>query len=156
QAAPTTDVIANEHLTEALRRLRKNASDENVDRRLVTNVILSYLTTARGDSKRFEMLSLLASILSWSDTERETAGLQKQSAAAKQQAQLGRKSSSAATGGRPSPLDVPKQEESESFSKLWNEVTGHVPATFIIFWQREFASVIRPSDSLGPLDAIKF
>ncbi|KIO21248.1 hypothetical protein M407DRAFT_15839 [Tulasnella calospora MUT 4182] len=114
------NVIANEHLTEALRRLRKNASDENVDRRLVTNVILSYLTTARGDSKRFEMLSLLASILSWSDAERETAGLQKQSAAAKQQAPLGRKSS-AAMGGRPSPLEVPKQEESESFSKLWVE-----------------------------------
>ncbi|KAG8905638.1 hypothetical protein FRC01_008285 [Tulasnella sp. 417] len=114
------NVIANEHLTEALRRLRKNSSDENVDRRLITNVILSYLTTARGDSKRFEMLSLLASILSWSDPERETAGLQKQSAASKQQAPLGRKTSGA-LGGRPSPLDVPKQEESESFSKLWVE-----------------------------------
>ncbi|KAG8948739.1 hypothetical protein FRC04_009350 [Tulasnella sp. 424] len=114
------NVIANEHLTEALRRLRKNASDENVDRRLITNVILSYLTTARGDSKRFEMLSLLASILSWSDAERETAGLQKQSAASKQQAPLGRKNSGA-VGGRPSPLEIPKTEESESFSKLWVE-----------------------------------
>ncbi|KAG8983930.1 hypothetical protein FRB90_005648 [Tulasnella sp. 427] len=114
------NVIANEHLTEALRRLRKNASDENVDRRLITNVILSYLTTARGDSKRFEMLSLLASILSWSDAERETAGLQKQTAASKQQPQVGRRPSGA-VGGRPSPLEVSKQEESESFSKLWVE-----------------------------------
>lgn len=51
-------------------------------RRLVTNILLSYLTTARGDSKRFEMLSLLSSILSWSDLEREQAGLQKSSAKA--------------------------------------------------------------------------
>ena len=70
-------MIANEHLTEALRRLRKTSSAENVDRRLVTNILLQYLSTARGDGKRFEMLSLLASILSWSDTERESAGLQR-------------------------------------------------------------------------------
>lgn len=70
-------VIINEHLMEALRRLRKNSSDTNVDRRLVTNVLLSFVTTPRADPKRFEMLSLLASILSWSDIEREKAGLQR-------------------------------------------------------------------------------
>lgn len=70
-------VVTNEHLTEALRRLRKNQSDNNVDRRLVTNVLLSFLTTARADSKRFEMLSLLSTILSWDDEEREKAGLQR-------------------------------------------------------------------------------
>ncbi|WVN85460.1 uncharacterized protein L203_100606 [Cryptococcus depauperatus CBS 7841] len=71
-------VITNEHLTEALRRLRKNQSDNNVDRRLVTNILLSFLATSRGDTKRFEMLSLLSTILSWDDTEREKAGLQRQ------------------------------------------------------------------------------
>ena len=70
-------VILNEHLTEALRRLRKNQTDNNVDRRLVTNVLLSFLTPPRADSKRFEMLSLLATILSWNDGEREKAGLQR-------------------------------------------------------------------------------
>ncbi|BEJ18027.1 hypothetical protein CspHIS471_0703040 [Cutaneotrichosporon sp. HIS471] len=70
-------VVTNEHLTEALRRLRKNQSDNNVDRRLVTNILLSFLTTARADSKRFEMLSLLSTILSWDDEEREKAGLQR-------------------------------------------------------------------------------
>ncbi|GMK60075.1 hypothetical protein CspeluHIS016_0902920 [Cutaneotrichosporon spelunceum] len=70
-------VVTNEHLTEALRRLRKNQSDNNVDRRLVTNVLLSFLMTARADSKRFEMLSLLSTILSWNDEEREKAGLQR-------------------------------------------------------------------------------
>jgi hypothetical protein len=43
----------------------------------VTNILLSFLTTARADSKRFEMLSLLSTILSWDDEEREKAGLQR-------------------------------------------------------------------------------
>lgn len=88
-----TAVVTNEHLTEALRRLRKNTSDNNVDRRLVTNILLSFLTTSRADSKRFEMLSLLSTILSWDDGERERAGLQR---GAKRPAAPRRKSS-----GRP-------------------------------------------------------
>ena len=62
---------------EALRRLRRSSTDTNVDRRLVTNVLLSFLTTPREDAKRFEMLGLLATILSWTDPEREKAGLQR-------------------------------------------------------------------------------
>lgn len=65
----------NEHLIEALRRLRKSSSDTNVDRRLVTNVLLSFLSTPRADPKRFEMLGLLGTILGWGDAEREKAGL---------------------------------------------------------------------------------
>lgn len=68
-------VIMNEHLIEALRRLRKSSSDTNVDRRLVTNVLLSFLCTPRADPKRFEMLGLLGTILGWGDAEREKAGL---------------------------------------------------------------------------------
>ena len=45
--------------------------------RLVTNILLSFLTTSRSDSKRFEMLSILATILSWDDPERERAGLRR-------------------------------------------------------------------------------
>ena len=44
---------------------------------LVTNILLSFLTTHRADSKRFEMLSILSTILSWDDIEREKAGLQR-------------------------------------------------------------------------------
>ena len=51
-----------------------------MDRRLVTNVLLSFLNTPRADAKRFEMLTLLASILAWNDDEREKAGLQRSSA----------------------------------------------------------------------------
>ncbi|CAH7684451.1 hypothetical protein BY996DRAFT_4592161 [Phakopsora pachyrhizi] len=72
-------VILNEHLTEALRRLRKDANEHSVDRRLVTNILLSFILTPREDTKRFEMLSLLASILSWDDDVREQVGLKRSS-----------------------------------------------------------------------------
>lgn len=67
----------NEHLIEALRRLRRNSTDTNVDRRLVTNVLLQFITTDRADPKRFEMLGLLGTILSWTEAEKEKAGLQR-------------------------------------------------------------------------------
>ncbi|KAG0140479.1 hypothetical protein CROQUDRAFT_665125 [Cronartium quercuum f. sp. fusiforme G11] len=70
-------VILNEHLTEALRRLRRDTAEHSVDSRLVTNVLLSFITTPRADTKRFEMLALLASILSWNDDQRQQVGLQK-------------------------------------------------------------------------------
>ena len=45
--------------------------------RLVNNILLAFLSAPRADSKRFEMLSILSTILSWDDSEREKAGLQK-------------------------------------------------------------------------------
>jgi hypothetical protein len=70
-------VIMNEHLIEALRRLHRNSSENSVDRALVTNVLLNFLSRPREDQKRFEMLSILANMLSWTDIEREKAGLQR-------------------------------------------------------------------------------
>lgn len=89
---PYLAVILNEHLIEALRRLKKESGENNVDRRLVTNVLISFFNTPRADSKRFEMLSLLASILGWSDEDRERAGLQR----------LGTSASSSGSGAQPS------------------------------------------------------
>jgi hypothetical protein len=80
---------------EALRRLRRNSSDMNVDRRLVTNILLQFLTTPRADAKRFEMLTLLSSILSWSDEERERGGLQR------------------GPGGMPRTINTPKTRPAE-------------------------------------------
>ncbi|KAH9956216.1 hypothetical protein BC827DRAFT_1364412 [Russula dissimulans] len=104
-------VIINEHLMEALRRLRRGSANTNVDRRLVTNILLTFLNTPREDTKRFEMLSLLASILSWSDEERVRAGLQR----------LGNNPASANSPARPRPLELEKTDETESFSRLWVE-----------------------------------
>ncbi|KAJ7211371.1 hypothetical protein GGX14DRAFT_450107 [Mycena pura] len=111
-------IILNDHLVEALRRLRRNSTDTNVDRRLVTNVLMSFLTTPRADAKRFEMLSLLASVLSWTDIEREKAGLQRAtSSIAPPSSFWGRSSTSAA----PKNAELEKTDETESFSRLWVE-----------------------------------
>jgi hypothetical protein len=104
-------VIINEHLMEALRRLRRGSANTSVDRRLVTNVLLTFLCTPREDTKRFEMLGLLASILSWSDEERVRAGLQR----------MGNNPASANSPARPRALELEKTDETESFSRLWVE-----------------------------------
>ncbi|EST05017.1 GRIP-related Arf-binding domain protein [Kalmanozyma brasiliensis GHG001] len=70
-------VILNEHLTEALRRLRNHQMEGSVDKRLVTNLLLQFISTPRADGKRYEMLSLIAGVLEWGAEEREAAGLQK-------------------------------------------------------------------------------
>ncbi|KAI0918396.1 hypothetical protein AcV5_002395 [Taiwanofungus camphoratus] len=119
-------VIMNEHLMEALRRLRQSSTDTNVDRRLVTNVLLSFLATPRGDTKRFEMLSLLATILNWSDDERERAGLQRkggtlQGSAVAAVSSLFGGSRSASMSPRGKGLELEKTDETESFSRLWVE-----------------------------------
>ncbi|KAI9441237.1 hypothetical protein H4582DRAFT_2205735 [Lactarius indigo] len=105
-------VIINEHLMEALRRLRRGSANTNVDRRLVTNILLTFLNTPREDTKRFEILGLLSSILSWSDEERVRAGLQRMGA---------NSASTANSPTRPRPLELDKTDETESFSRLWVE-----------------------------------
>lgn len=110
---------------EALRRLRRNSSETNVDRRLVTNVLLSFLTTPRADAKRFEMLSLLATILSWSDSEREKAGLQR--------AQPAPASNASGFWGRSSTSSAPKGPELEKTDETEVCVFFHVSYTVLIF-----------------------
>ncbi|KAH7886880.1 hypothetical protein F5I97DRAFT_1870971 [Phlebopus sp. FC_14] len=116
-------VIINEHLMEALRRLRKSPTDTNVDRRLVTNVLLSFLCTPRADPKRFEMLGLLATILSWTDAEREKAGLQRAAATSSSGTGTGRLFWGRGTGSpsKSKNMELEKTDETESFSRLWVE-----------------------------------
>ncbi|XP_006463407.1 hypothetical protein AGABI2DRAFT_73535 [Agaricus bisporus var. bisporus H97] len=130
-------VIMNEHLIEALRRLRRSSTEtkSSVDATLVTNILLQFLTTPRTDTKRFEMLTLLGSILGWGEEEREKAGLQR--AGSHGMPNLG-KIGFWGGGGRKS-LEVDKTDETEvclhahipnhflpdhrqkSFSRLWVE-----------------------------------
>jgi len=111
-------VIMNEHLMEALRRLRRSSTETSVDRRLVTNVVLSFLATPRADPKRFEMLSLLASILSWTDDEREKAGLQRRGGTTQASSFWGRSATSSPKGKG---AELERTDETESFSRLWVE-----------------------------------
>ncbi|KIM21828.1 hypothetical protein M408DRAFT_333211 [Serendipita vermifera MAFF 305830] len=127
-------VTLNEHLIQALRRLRKFSADpisvtsggdgkagasastspSYVDRRLVTNILLQFLTTPRADRKRYEMLNLLGSILGWGDEEKEKAGLQR-----------GGSSSPLTPSGSSTPKVKGKSgdddKNDESFSNMWVE-----------------------------------
>ncbi|OUM59309.1 hypothetical protein PIROE2DRAFT_47216, partial [Piromyces sp. E2] len=60
------------HLAEAMRHIKSlsDKSEANVDRRLITNLFVSYLNAPRGDRKRYEMLQLISNILHWTDEEK--------------------------------------------------------------------------------------
>ncbi|OAA73869.1 Golgi matrix protein [Cordyceps fumosorosea ARSEF 2679] len=68
-------IVLNDHLTKALRYLKKTKPEENVDRQVVTNHLLHFLTLDRGDVKRFQVLQIMAGYLNWTDEQREQAGL---------------------------------------------------------------------------------
>ncbi|EMR11301.1 hypothetical protein PNEG_00330 [Pneumocystis murina B123] len=68
-------VILNEHLVKALKLLKKNDSEDNIDKKLVTNLILSFITLPRDDTKRYEVLQLMSAFLQWTDEQKELAGL---------------------------------------------------------------------------------
>ncbi|GAA6062091.1 hypothetical protein JCM10212_002341, partial [Sporobolomyces blumeae] len=116
-------VILNEHLTEALRRLKRDSSENSVDRRLVSNVLITFLNTPRGDTKRFEMLQLIASILSWTDDQREKVGLQRASGALSGPGVIASGSRGGAKGHARSGKGQAVEDgvENESFSNLWIE-----------------------------------
>ncbi|KAL4982086.1 hypothetical protein BDW68DRAFT_171431 [Aspergillus falconensis] len=68
-------VTLNDHLTKALRFLKKGKPEDNVDRHIVTNHLLHFLELDRSDPKKFQILQLIAALLGWSDEQREQAGL---------------------------------------------------------------------------------
>ncbi|KAG5951828.1 hypothetical protein E4U53_002179 [Claviceps sorghi] len=68
-------IVLNDHLTRALRYLKRTKPEDNVDRQVVTNHLLHFLTLDRGDAKRFQVLQVMAGYLNWTDEQREQAGL---------------------------------------------------------------------------------
>ncbi|KAF2490764.1 hypothetical protein BU16DRAFT_574823 [Lophium mytilinum] len=68
-------VTLNDHLTKALRMLKKGKPEDNVDRQIVTNYLLHFLAIDRSDPKKFEALNLISALLKWTDEQREQAGL---------------------------------------------------------------------------------
>ncbi|QIW97383.1 hypothetical protein AMS68_002901 [Peltaster fructicola] len=73
-------VILNDHLTKALRFLKRGKPEDNVDRQLVTNHFMQFLALDRSDPKKFEVLQLIAALLGWDEQKKEQAGLLRQGA----------------------------------------------------------------------------
>ncbi|CAG5137773.1 uncharacterized protein ALTATR162_LOCUS202 [Alternaria atra] len=74
-------VTLNEHLTKALRILKKGRPEDNVDRQIITNYFLHFLSIDRSDPKKFEALQLISALLGWTDEQKEQAGLARPGAA---------------------------------------------------------------------------
>lgn len=64
-----------DHLNESMRRLREESNDFNLDKRVITNLIVSFLALAYGDSKRYEVLQLMSSMLQFTEEQQEKVGL---------------------------------------------------------------------------------
>lgn len=60
-------VILNDHLTKALRFLKQRKPEDMVDRQLVTNHLLHFITLDRADPKKYQVLQLIAALLNWND-----------------------------------------------------------------------------------------
>lgn len=100
------------HLNEAMRYMKQGSADESVDRqvliivlicvrRLVSNLIIGFLTTKHGDPKRFEILGLMGTILKLSDDEKVKVGLIRQPGVTTTSPR-----SSSTTNGQISPAEV--------------------------------------------------
>ncbi|EGV60116.1 hypothetical protein CANTEDRAFT_111925 [Yamadazyma tenuis ATCC 10573] len=70
-------VILNEHLGKALGMLKQqsNSVDNTIDKELISNVLINFLQIPRGDTKKYEALQLLSSLLEWDESKRVASGL---------------------------------------------------------------------------------
>lgn len=90
-------VILNDHLTKALRFLKKGRPEDNVDRyvikahlnsilterrQIVTNHFLQFLALDRSDPKKFQILQVISALLNWTDDQKVQAGLARPGASA--------------------------------------------------------------------------
>lgn len=72
------DALQNhQHLTEALKRLHSNS--EQVDKALITNLLISFLQLQRGDPKRFEILQIISNVLKLDEEDRIKIGISRAS-----------------------------------------------------------------------------
>lgn len=68
-------IILNEHLRKALGMLKESSDSEMVDKELISNLLISFVSIPRADPKKFEVLQLLSNFLNWDDDKKQQAGL---------------------------------------------------------------------------------
>ena len=69
------NVVVNEHLSKALAMIKKSSDSDTVDKELISNLIISFVTLPRADTRKFEVLELISSCLTWDEDKQEQAGL---------------------------------------------------------------------------------
>ncbi|KAG0078015.1 hypothetical protein BGZ93_000355 [Podila epicladia] len=106
-------VIQQGHLTEAMRRLKEENSQNTVDIPLISNLFISFLNIPRGDQKRFEILQLISGVLKFTDEQREQAGLIRKAGG------LGAMTPTTSGSRSPSMEQMRQPEPKESFIDMW-------------------------------------
>ena len=67
------------HLSEAMKRLKSGSDDEFVDKKLITNLFVQFLSLSQGDGKKYEILQIISSILNLNSLDQMKIGLLKSS-----------------------------------------------------------------------------
>ncbi|KAJ1644670.1 hypothetical protein J3B02_002645 [Coemansia erecta] len=113
--------VLKDHLSESMRRLREESNEFNLDKRVITNLIVGFLALPYGDSKRYEILQLMSSILQFSEEQQQKVGLIRKAGRRAPLQQQQQQSSGPGTPASES-TDTPplaQLETKESFSDQW-------------------------------------
>ncbi|KAI9505817.1 hypothetical protein BX070DRAFT_188158 [Coemansia spiralis] len=105
--------VLKDHLNESMRRLREESNEFNLDKRVITNLIVGFLAMPYGDSKRYEIMQLMSSILQFTEEQQEKVGLIRK---AGRRAPLQQSSPSTPAS---EPADGSQVDTKESFSDQW-------------------------------------
>ncbi|KAJ2721966.1 hypothetical protein GGI07_003616 [Coemansia sp. Benny D115] len=108
--------VLKDHLNESMRRLREESSEFNLDKRVITNLIVGFLALPYGDSKRFEILQLMSSILQFSEEQQQKVGLIRKVGRRTPWQNLSQPGTPAPEPAEPS---APNMETKDSFSDQW-------------------------------------
>ncbi|GME95226.1 unnamed protein product [[Candida] boidinii] len=117
-------IVLNEHLTKAMKLIKKGSETETVDRELISNLFISFLQIPRADAKKFEVLKLISNFLNWDDDKKRHAGLMSSSAKANPSLRSRSTSNSIMRSIPSNPLasgDKNTLNTSDSFVSLWTE-----------------------------------
>ncbi|KAJ3383399.1 hypothetical protein HDU92_004226 [Lobulomyces angularis] len=67
------------HLSDAMRRMR-DGSESTIDKRLIANLLVTFISSPRGDKTRYDILKVISSVLNFDDEENYKVGLGKKPA----------------------------------------------------------------------------
>ncbi|KAL7326382.1 hypothetical protein PS15p_208732 [Mucor circinelloides] len=101
-------IILNEHLVEAMRKLKEETSESNVDRQLITNLLVGFFMAPRGDRKRYDILTIISNVLQLTDEQKEQIGLSRP-----------KHGTSGNTPFSPTSPVLEKPPQKESFTDAW-------------------------------------
>ncbi|KAL1797177.1 hypothetical protein ACET3X_003783 [Alternaria dauci] len=151
-------VTLNEHLTKALRILKKGRPEDNVDRQIITNYFLHFLSIDRSDPKKFEALQLISALLGWTDEQKEQAGLARPGTATSSSSLRLPLSPFRRTPSTPSlsaaaadpMLMASSSSNKESLAELWQDFLEREAAEGRVGAERRGSNVSRAGNTVSP------